>query len=94
VKKTEIDFVYPEGGLYKAWVEVARAIEGLGGTIHTGVGAELTLDPEDVANRRGPRRRQIYEPSEVIWTAPITLACKQLGCPSPTSTTSGSCSST
>jgi protoporphyrinogen oxidase len=83
VKKTEIDFVYPEGGLYKAWVEVARAITALGGTIHTGVGAELVADPETSRITEVRAGDKIYEPSEVIWTAPITLACKQLGLPFP-----------
>ena len=63
VKKTEIDFVYPEGGLYRAWVEVARAIEALGSTMHTGVGAELVADPETSAwSRCAPGRRATSRP--------------------------------
>jgi protoporphyrinogen oxidase len=81
-RQTEIDFVYPEGGLFRAWIEVAREIEALGGTIHTGAGAVLHGDDPGptgkghiVAVDAGGRR---YEPSEVIWTAPLPLAAEQL----------------
>lgn len=80
--KTEIDFLYPKGGLYKTWEQVSQLITGLGGRIITGTGARLEGGNGRVnAVWAGEER---FEPSTVIWTAPITLACKQLGLEVPT----------
>lgn len=75
--KAEVDFLYPKGGLYKTWVQVAQMIEALGGRIITGTGARLEGGNGRInAVWAGEER---IECSTVVWTAPITLACKQLG---------------
>lgn len=74
-------FLYPTGGMQGAWTRVAERILALGGRIITGQGARL-----EGANGRikavyaGEQR---FEPSVVVWTAPITLACSQLGLEMP-----------
>jgi protoporphyrinogen oxidase len=78
--KAEIDFLYPKGGLYKTWEKVAELIEARGGRILTGTSARLVGSGEHIEavvaeNEHGLER---IEPSLVIWTAPITLACAQL----------------
>lgn len=75
--KTEIDFLYPKGGLFKTWVQVAQMIEGLGGRIITGTPARLEGGNGRINAVWAGKER--IEPSTVIWTAPITLACRQLG---------------
>ena len=74
-------FLYPRGGMQEAWVQVSELFEGLGGRIITGVGARLEGgDGRIDAVWAGDER---IEPSMVIWTAPITLACEQLGLTRP-----------
>lgn len=75
--KAEVDFLYPKGGLYKTWAQVASMIEGLGGRILTNTPARLEGGNGRInAVWAGDER---IEPSLVIWTAPITVACAQLG---------------
>ncbi len=81
-KKAEIDFYYPRGGgLQVTWDKVGADIERLGGRILTGTRARLIggngrIEAVEAGNER-------FTPSTVIWTAPITLACEQLGVQSP-----------
>lgn len=75
--KADMSFLYPKGGLYKTWVEISQMIQALGGRIITGTPARLEggngrINAVWAGNER-------FEPSAVVWTAPITLACKQLG---------------
>ena len=70
-------FLYPRGGMYEAWDSVSDRIRENGGRIITGQGAELIGGNGEVAAVRAGD--EVFEPSVVIWTAPITLACKQLG---------------
>lgn len=76
--KAEIDFLYPRGGgLQVTWDKVSDLIRGKGGRILTGVGARMIAGKDRIeAVYAGDER---IEPSRVIWTAPITLACEQLG---------------
>ena len=75
--KAEMDFLYPKGGLYKTWVQVAQLIEAKGGRIITGTPARLEGGNGRVnAVWAGEER---FTPSVVIWTGPITVACEQLG---------------
>lgn len=74
--KAEIDFIYPKGGLYVTWQRVADMIRQHGGRILTGTPARLVGGVDRIeAVYAGDER---IEPAAVIWTAPITLACKQL----------------
>ena len=74
-------FLYPQGGMQEAWVQVSQMLEALGGRIITGTGARLEgSDGRISAVYAGAER---IEPSVVIWTAPITLACEQLGLTRP-----------
>lgn len=80
-QKTEIDFLYPKGGLHRTWAIVAERILELGGRILLGEGARLEggngrIEAVWAAGERIPV-------STVVWTAPITLAMKQLGQPEP-----------
>lgn len=79
--KAEIDFLYPKGGLQVTWDKVADLIRAKGGRILTGTGARLVggngrIEAVYAGNER-------IEPSVVVWTAPITLACDQLGLDAP-----------
>lgn len=81
VNKTAQRFLYPQGGMHEAWAQVADQLVAKGGRIITGVGAELVgRDGEIVEVRAGD---EVFEPSQVVWTAPITLACAQLKQPVP-----------
>ena len=74
-------YLYPKGGMQDAWVQVSQLFEGLGGRIITGTGARLEgSDGKIDAVWAGDER---IECSTVVWTAPITLACKQLDLPVP-----------
>ena len=74
-------FLYPTGGMHEAWTSVAAQIRRLGGRIHTGTGARMEGGNGRVhAVWAGSER---FEPSAVVWTAPITLACQQLDMPVP-----------
>ncbi|MDP6935136.1 MAG: FAD-dependent oxidoreductase, partial [Myxococcota bacterium] len=74
--KTEIDFTYPKGGMHEAWTKSAQLIRALGGRIITGVGARLEgSNGRITAVHAG---EECFKPSVVVWTAPITVACRQL----------------
>lgn len=80
--KAEIDFYYPRGGgLQVTWDKVSALIEARGGRVITGTGARMVGGNGriDAVYAGGER----FEPSMVVWTAPITLACEQLGVETP-----------
>ncbi len=80
--KAEIDFLYPTGGgLQVTWGMVSDLIEAKGGRIITGTGARLAGGNGRIEAVYAGHER--IEPSAVIWTAPITLACDQLGIDTP-----------
>lgn len=79
--KVEIPFLYPTEGMQQAWQNVAALIRAKGGRILQGVGARME-------GRNGHIDRvwagnESFTPSVVIWTAPITLAMKQLNLEPP-----------
>lgn len=80
--KAEIDFYYPKGGgLQVTWDIVAEKIKANGGRILTNTSARLAgANGHIEAIYAGSER---IEPSTVIWTAPITLACEQLAIEPP-----------
>jgi protoporphyrinogen oxidase len=74
--KDPMKFLYPRGGMYEAWEQVSDLLHKNGGRIIPGVGARLEgSDGRIQAVWAGDER---IEPSVVVWTAPITLACRQL----------------
>ncbi|MEL6342889.1 MAG: FAD-dependent oxidoreductase [Myxococcota bacterium] len=74
-------FLYPRNGMHQAWASVARKLTQAGGRVITGTGAVLEGGNGRIdAVRAGDER---IEPSVVVWTAPITLACRQLQQPVP-----------
>jgi len=77
----ECRFLYPREGMHQAWHSVSRMIEALGGRILTGVGARL--EGRDGRVDKVWAGDESFTPSAVIWTAPITLATRQLGVPTP-----------
>lgn len=80
--KAEIDFYYPKGGgLQVTWDIVSRLVQAKGGRILTGTGARLAGGNGHIEAVYAGHER--IEPSLVIWTAPITLACDQLGIDAP-----------
>ncbi len=70
-------FLYPTGGMHEAWTAVSAQIRAQGGRILTGVGARMEGGNGQVRAVHAGRER--IEPAVVVWTAPITLACAQLG---------------
>lgn len=75
-KQTQ-SFLYPTRGMYEAWDRVSARIRQHGGRIISGTGARLQGGNGRIdAVWAGDQR---FEPSVVVWTAPITLACRQLG---------------
>ncbi|GDX81074.1 hypothetical protein LBMAG42_28850 [Deltaproteobacteria bacterium] len=80
--KAEINFIYPTGGgLGITWEVIADKVRAGGGRILTSTGARLAGGNGRIeAVYAGSER---IEPSLVIWTAPITLACDQLGLEAP-----------
>ena len=84
--KAEIDFTYPRGGgLQVTWNRVAEQVRAHGGRVVTNagqnggvrlVGARDRIEAVEFGNER-------ITPSAVVWTAPITLACDQLGIEKP-----------
>jgi protoporphyrinogen oxidase len=80
-KKSEVHYLYPTEGMHQAWSIISGMFQQLGGTIHTGVGAEMTASNGRVTSVRAGDME--FEPSVVIWTAPITLAMKQLELETP-----------
>ena len=76
VNKTSQSFLYPRQGMQQAWDAVSARVRGLGGRIITGQGAVMQGSNGRVTSVRAGD--EVFEPSTVIWTAPITLACEQL----------------
>ena len=74
-------FLYPKGGMQEAWVQVSQMLEALGGRVITGTGARM--EGEDGRVQAVYAGNERFEPSVVIWTAPITLACEQLNLQRP-----------
>jgi len=74
--KAEIDFIYPKGGLYVTWEKVSDLIRAKGGRILTNTPARLVGGNGRIQSVYAGNER--IDPSVVIWTAPITLACDQL----------------
>ena len=72
-------FVYPKGGMQDAWDAIAKRIEKLGGRIISGESAVMEYEGKTVTAVSAGTER--FECSEVIWTAPINLASKQLDLP-------------
>ena len=81
VNKKPQRFLYPQGGMQDAWEEIKKRIIELGGVIHTGVPA--IMEGTDGVVHTVRVGSESYEPSQVVWTGPITQACKQLGVPNP-----------
>ncbi len=81
VNKKPQPFLYPTNGMHEAWSEVAAHLRSKGGRILTGVGAELRGSNGQVVEVRAGA--EVIRPSQVVWTAPITLACSQLQQPVP-----------
>ncbi len=79
--KQSQSFLYPRSGMQEAWDNVRTKLEALGGEVITGCAAELVGHKGQVTEVRAGDRS--FQPSAVIWTAPITLACRQLGLPVP-----------
>lgn len=74
-------FLYPKTGMQEAWDSVGEKIEALGGRVITGTSARIEGSNGRIeAVHAGD---ETFVPSQVIWTAPITLACEQLGLPVP-----------
>lgn len=81
VNKTPQRFLYPQKGMQEAWESVSMHLRRNGGRIITGQGARLEGSGNRVTAVYAGEER--FEPSTVIWTAPITLACQQLNVPVP-----------
>jgi protoporphyrinogen oxidase len=77
----EIDFLYPEQGMQQAWEKVAAIVENLGGRIITNTSARM--EGKDGRVERIWAGEEQIDPSVVIWTAPITVATKQLKVQTP-----------
>ncbi|MCB9760318.1 MAG: FAD-dependent oxidoreductase [Alphaproteobacteria bacterium] len=75
--KVEIPFLYPTEGMQQAWEKVSAIIEARGGRILSGVGARM--EGQNGRVTKVWAGEESFEPSVVIWTAPITLAMSQLG---------------
>ena len=75
--KTPQRFLYPRSGMQEAWENVSARLRASGGRIITGVGAELVGSNGEIVEVRAGD--ESFSPSMVVWTAPITLACRQLG---------------
>ena len=69
-------FLYPRGGMQEAWVQVSGLLTKLGGRIITGTGARMEGEYGKIENVWAGD--ECFKPSVVVWTAPITLACRQL----------------
>jgi protoporphyrinogen oxidase len=81
VNKKPQHFLYPRGGMHEAWTEIASRIRSMGGTIHTGIPARV--EGEDGIVHTVHVGSERIEPSQVVWTAPITQACAQLNIEKP-----------
>jgi len=78
----ETHFLYPTHGLQQAWDIVAHMFKARGGQIYAGTGAIMEGDGSKVT-KIWAGDRESFIPAHVIWTAPITLATKQLGIEKP-----------
>ncbi len=79
--RAEMDFLYPNQGMWTAWDKVSTRILELGGRILTDAPARI-----EGANGRVQTVHaggESFNPSVVIWTAPITVATQQLGVRTP-----------
>ncbi|MEC8278819.1 MAG: hypothetical protein VX026_13960, partial [Myxococcota bacterium] len=79
--KTPQRFVYPVHGMHEAWASVKNEIEKLGGTVHTDCIATVKSDKNRIVEVHADG--EVYEPSQVVWTGPITQICKQLDLQAP-----------
>lgn len=75
--KQQQHFLYPKSGMHEAWSAVGRLFEQHGGRIILDTPARLEggngrIDAVWAGEERIPA-------NVVVWTAPITLACQQLG---------------
>lgn len=77
VNKKPQKFLYPRNGMQEAWESVADKLRANGGRIILGQGARMEGKNGKVTAVYAGKER--FEPSAVVWTAPITLACEQLG---------------
>jgi protoporphyrinogen oxidase len=75
-------FLYPTNGLQQAWDIVAHKFKAIGGQIFVGTGARMESDGTRIT-KVWAGEREAFVPSQVIWTAPITLATDQLGIERP-----------
>jgi len=84
-KKSEIEFIYPRGGMSTMWDRVAAIIEKKGGRILLGHEATMEARGDRVVSvQAGPAGEakasdERIEPSLVIWTGPINQAARCLG---------------
>ena len=78
----ETRFLYPTHGLQQAWDIVSHKFKAIGGKIYSGVGARMETDGTKITKVWAGEEAS-FVPSQVIWTAPITLATDQLGLPRP-----------
>ena len=72
-------FIYPTGGMQDAWDKVADEIRALGGQIVTEESVTMlhkgkTVQAVEIGD-------ETIEISDIVWTAPINLAAKQLELP-------------
>ncbi len=74
-------YLYPKKGMYQAWDQVADLLKAKGGRIITGTGARVEATNGKITGVWAGDEK--FTPSRVIWTAPITLACDQLGLDKP-----------
>lgn len=78
----ETRFLYPTNGLQQAWDIVSHKFKAIGGKVYSGVGARMETDGTQITKIWAGEEAS-FVPSQVIWTAPITLATEQLGLPRP-----------
>ena len=74
--KESIRFLYPKSGMYEAWLQISQLLIKLNARIITGTGARMERDGNRIS--RVHAGGESFVPSVVIWTGPITLACRQL----------------
>ena len=72
-----VRYLYPTKGMYQAWDSLEDRFTALGGQVIKGSGAVMSGDNGRVHEVRA-ESGEAFEPSVVIWTAPITLAMSQL----------------
>ena len=79
----EAQFLYPKKGIHQTWQIAARLFEQKGGRLVMGSGARLEAGKGRVSRVVAEATGESFDPSVVIWTAPITLATRQLDLPTP-----------